>query len=223
MRDAELFGARIFSEIQFLQQFTNLLRIYEVAEIVRERFAFLSEAGLRKIQKLFSVTDARLRAGAGEPKCDERRSNFWRRAERTGREFEDKFRPRVELGGDGKIAIVFVAGLRGEAESYFQLDDNVDFVDLIGKREKSMEDRRSDVVGEIAIEADAPAGRERAQVGIEDVTGNDGEIRVLTGEILQALDERRVEFDRIDGNAAADEILGHFPVACANFDPAVIL
>ena len=119
MRDAELFGARIFSQFQFLQQFTNTLRLCDLAEIVRKRFAFLPEAGLHKIQKLFGVADARLRAGAGEPKCDERRSNFWRRAERTGREFEDKLRSRVELGGDGKIAIVFVAGLRGKAECHF--------------------------------------------------------------------------------------------------------
>ena len=223
MRDAELFGARIFPEIQFLQQFADPLRFCDLAEIVRKRFAFLPEAGLHKIQKIFRVADAGFPTGAGEPKCDQRRSNFWRRAKRTGREFEHELGPRVELGGDGKIAIVFVARLCGEAQSHFQLDDNLDFIDLVGEREETVEDRRSNVVGEIAVDADAPAGSERAQVGFEDVAWNDGEIRVLGGESLKPRDERRVELDRINRNAAADEIFGHFSMASANFNPAIIL
>ena len=163
-----------------------------------------------------------MRAGAGKAERDERRGYFGGRAKRAGREFEDKLWPRVELGSDGKIAVIFVAGLRGEAEGHFQLDDDVDFVDLIGEGKETVENRRSDVVGKIAIEADAPSGCKRAEVGFEHITGDDSEIRVLIGETLQPLDESRIKLDSVDGNAATNQIFGHFPMACANFNPAVI-
>jgi len=223
LRDAELLGPRIFPQFQFLQKFSNTLWFCDLAEIVRKRFSLLPKARLHEIQKLFRVADSGLRAGAGKAKGDQRRSHFGRRAERTGRKLQYELWPRVELGGDGKITVIFVAGLRGEAQGHFQLDHDVNFFYLIGERKEAVQDRRSDVVRKIPVEADAPASRKGAQIDLEHVPWNHRKIRVLACEALQVFDERRVKFDGINGDAAANKILRHFPVARANFNPAVIL
>jgi len=184
LRDTELLGPRIFPQFQFLQKFPNTLRLCDLAQIVRKRFSLLPKARLHKIQKLFRVADSGLRAGAGKAKGDQRRSHFRRRAERTGRELQYELWPRVKLGGDGKITVIFVAGLRGEAQGHFQLDHDVNFFYLIGERKEAVQDRRSDVVRKIPVEADAPAGRKRAQVDLERVPWNHRKIRVLACEAL---------------------------------------
>ena len=133
--------------------------------------------------------------------------------ERIARNLEDKFGARVELRDNGKIAVVARTGLRGEAKSDFGLNDDVDLVDEIGKGEKMMKNRRRDVVRKIAIDTDAPARSDRGDVRFENVAGDDVEIGELLCEVTQARQERRIEFDGVDGSAAGEKVLGHFTVS----------
>ena len=151
-------------------------------------------------------------AFAGQAERDEGGSDFRRRIEGIARNFEDEFRTRIELGEDGKIAVIAGAGLGGEAKGDFGLNDDVDFVDEASEGKEVMKDRRRDVVRKIAVDADAAAARDGGDVRFENVAGNDVEIRELFCEVAQARQERRIEFDGVDGSAGGEKVLGHFTV-----------
>jgi len=80
----------------------------------------------------------------------------------------------------------------------------VDFVDEVGKREQVMKDRRGDVVRKIAVDADAVAGSDGGNVGFKNVAGNDVEMWELFCEVAEARNERRVDFDGVDGSAGGE-------------------
>src|SRR5215475_8157869 len=85
--------------------------------------------------------------------------------ERFARNLENDFRARVKLCDHRKVAVITRAGLRGKALGDFSLNDEVHFIDSIREREKVMKDRRSNVIGKIAVDSDAAAGRECDDVG----------------------------------------------------------
>ena len=41
--------------------------------------------------------------------------------------------------------------------------------------------------------------------------------------MAQAGEESRIDFDGVDGSACGEEMLGHFAVTRANFDPAMLI
>ncbi len=159
------------------------------------------------------VREAELCALAGEAKRDESRSNFRRRRESSARKFKDKFGARIELRENGEIAVVARARVRGEASRDFGLNDDMNFVDEIREREEVLEDRRGDEVRQISVNADAAAGGDGGEVGFENIAGNYIEIGMIVCEAAEAGDERWIEFDRVDGSAGGDEVLGHFAVS----------
>jgi len=167
--------------------------------------------------------EGKLCAFAGQAKRDEGRSDFRRWIERIARNFEDEFRTRIELGEDGKIAVIAGAGLGGEAKGDFGLNDDVDFVDEVGEGEEAMKDWRRDVIRKIAVDAHAAAARDGSDVGFENVARNDVEIRELLCEVAQTRQERRIEFDGVDRSAGGEKVLGHFTVPRTDFDPAVLI
>ncbi len=160
-------------------------------------------------------------AFAGQTERDESGGDFRRRIERVARNFEDEFGARVELGNDRKIAVISCAGLGGEAKSDFGLNDDVDFVDDAGEGEEVMKDRRRNVVRKIAVDPDAAARSDGADVRLENVAGNDVEIGELFCEVAEARQESRIEFDGVDGSTGGKEVLGHFTVPRTDFDPTV--
>ena len=139
------------------------------------------------------------------------------------RNFKDEFGTRVELRDDGKIAVIARARLGGKAKSDFGLNDDVNFVDEVSERKEVMKDRRRDVVREIAVDADAASGSDGGDVRFENVAGNDVEVGELLCEVAQARQERRIEFDGVDGRIGGEQTLGHFTVPRTNFDPAVFV
>ena len=50
---------------------------------------------------------------------------------------------------------------------------------------------------------------------------DDGKIRKSLCQLSQARQQQRVEFDRVNGGARRGEVLGHFAVARADFNPAI--
>ena len=186
-------------------------------------FSIAGRICLRAFLWRHAGTELEFCAFAGEPERDEGGSDFRRRIERVARNFEDKFRTRVELGNDGKIAVVASAGLGSEAVRHFSLNDDVNFVDEVGEIEEAVKNRRGDVVGKVAIDADAAAGSDRGDVRFENVAGNDGEIGELFGKAAKSRDERRINFDGVDGSASGEKVLGDFTMAGSNFDPTMLI
>src|SRR5260370_18378968 len=86
-----------------------------------------------------------------------------------------------------------------------------------------MKNRRGDVVGKIAVDADAPAGSDRGDVRFENVAGDDGEIGELFCEAAKSRDECGIDFDGVDGSAGGEQVLGDFTMASSNFDPAMLV
>ncbi len=149
---------------------------------------------------------------AGQAERDEGGGDLRRRFESFARDFEDEFGARVELGEDRKIAVIARARLGREAQGNFGLNNDMDFVDEVREIEKVMKDRRGDVVGKIAVDADAAARSDGSDVGFENVARNDVEIGKLFCEMAEAGEERRVDFDGVNGNGIGEEVLGHFTV-----------
>ena len=141
--------------------------------------------------------------------------------ERFAGNLENKFGPRVELRDHGKIAVVARARLGGQALSNFRLDDEMHFVDDGGEAEEVMQNGRSNVVGKIAVNADAPAGSEGGKVGLENVAGDDGEPGELFREATKDTGESWIQLDGANRATNREQVARHFTVAGADFDPAV--
>ncbi len=221
--DRKLLGAGVRAEIYRGEGFASAIGFGESPQIIDQSFALLRETQFHKIQEVRCAAEGELCALTGQAERDEGGSDFRRRVESVARDFEDEFGARVELRDDGKIAIIARARLRGEAKRDFGLNDDVYFVDEAGESEQVMKNRRGDVVGKIAVDADAAAGSDSGDVGFENVAADDGEIGELFCEMPQAGQERRIDFDGVDGGAGSGEVLGHFTVPRTNFDPAMLV
>ena len=97
------------------------------------------------------------------------------------------------------------------------------FVDERCVPEEVMQDGRGDVVGKIAVEAERPAGSERSEIGFQNVVVDDGKPRELLGEASEAGCEGSIHLEGDNRSAAGEQIAGHFAVARANLDPAVLI
>src|SRR5712691_2876848 len=86
-----------------------------------------------------------------------------------------------------------------------------------------MQDRRSDVVRKIVVNANAAAGSDGGEVRFEDVAGHDAEIGEFLRDAAESGDEFWIEFDGLNGSAGGEEVLGHFAVTGTDFDPTVLV
>jgi len=66
----------------------------------------------------------------------------------------------------------------------------VNLIDEAGEGEETMKDRRGDVVGKIAVDADAAAGSNSGDIRFENVGGDHVEIGKFLREVAKAGDER---------------------------------
>ena len=78
-------------------------------------------------------------------------------------------------------------------------------------------------VGKIAVDADAAAGSDGGDVRFENVGRDNIEIGELFCEAAKPRDERRIDFNGVDGRANGKKVLGDFTMAGANFDPAMLV
>jgi len=134
-----------------------------------------------------------------------------------------RIRDAYKLGDDGKIAVIGVPGWAARRTRDFGLNDDVYFVDEVGKREQVMKDRRGNVVGKIAVDADAATGS----------NGGTSASRMSPGTTLRCRNcfvrWRRPgwNFGSIsmawDGSASRKKVLGHLTVSRTNFDPAMLI
>ena len=110
----------------------------------------------------------------------------------------------VVLARHREIAVVARAGPGGDALGDFKLDNDVDGGNAVRPLEEVMEDRRGDVVGQVAVHAkffvfgEASAPCEVEKIEREDVAFGDfdvGPLRGMSGDLgAEILDEQRVGF-----------------------------
>src|SRR4029077_12997033 len=192
-------------------------------QVVYQDFALLRKAHLHEVQKSRFIAKRELRAFTGKAKRYQCGANLRRRAECAARNLKNELRTSIELRGDGEIAKAFCLWFCSETQSDFFLNHDVNLVDLIRKGKNMMKDRRSDVVRQIAIDADAPPGGKCGEISFQNIAGDDRQIREFLRKTLEAAQEQRIQFDGVNGRAGGDEVLGHFAVAGANFNPAIRL
>jgi len=160
---------------------------------------------------------------AGEFQRNESGGDFRRRTECARRQTKREFGAGKELSGDRKITVLFGGRAGGESRRDFELNDDVSGVDECGIFEKTVENWRGDVIGKIPVDVNAATGGESGEIGFEDVTRNDGEVRMGLGQSLQSRNQGFVEFDGDYGSAGLHEMLSHLAVTGTDFDPAEVL
>ncbi len=192
------------------------------AEILRQHFALLREAHLKK-------SDEGMDGGGGEVELVETRGhgqaqdggmNLRRRREGFRGESEEGLDAGVELRGGGEQAVIAGAGAGGDALSDFMLDHHDGAVDDGVRGEEVKEDVGGDVVGEIADDEElaVAVGSEGGQIGSQNVLLKDFDLRVAGELCAQARSEAAVEFDGDEALGTAGEEAGDGAAAGADFD-----
>jgi len=160
----------------------------DVLQVVAKRFAFLLEREADEIEERLGG----LLIGKREP--DNGGVNLWRRPEGAGRDFHYDLDGRSGLCGDAQVTVV-AGGWRGaEAVGDLLLNEKYGRLNRGASRENALENRRRDVVGEIAGQRRrSPLG----EVGVEDVGVVNMQPRVAGKSSLERGDHQRVEFDGV--------------------------
>ena len=92
----------------------------------------------------------------------------------------------MELRESGEIPVIAAAGARGDASGHFELNDEEGRVQETGVLEQAVHDGRSDVVGKIAIDAEALVGNKLSEIEGEDIALDNRDIRERGGLFPQA-------------------------------------
>ena len=186
-------------------------------EVVAEGFALLVKTHSGEFQELWHVGDAEVGGGVAGREFDDGAFDFGRRAEGGGGDFEDALDVGLDLGGDAEVAVVAAAGSGADACRDFGLHQEDGLRDVLC-REGAFEDRRGDVVRQVADDGARAPG---AEIDLEDVALDDREAAFgdRRGEFLiQVGNQDGVKLDRDDALGAFEEALCERAAACANFD-----
>jgi hypothetical protein len=222
LREGNFFGAGFWREFAGVERSGDLRVSEKILQVVPQRFSFLRKAILQKFQECSVVADLQACAFAGQMHRDESGIYFWRRTKRAGRNSQDNFGMREILAESGEIGVLAVAGRCDDARGDFILNDNVDGVNLRGEAEQMRENRRSDVVGQITVDAEACAS-ERRQIDSENVGFDDFDVGPFGGgAFAESGCESGVGFDGDDAARALREKFGHFAVAGADLEPGSV-
>src|ERR1700691_221206 len=123
------------------------------------------------------------------------------------------------------MAVLAPARLGRDAFCNLQLDHDVNGKNLAGIFEQVMQDRRSDVIRQVAINMKIAAD-EFAKINSEDIAGNDfnlGPFAWTRGNLfLQIFSQRRIGFYGYHSTSVRCQHLGHFSMACTDFDPCFV-
>jgi hypothetical protein len=161
----------------------------------------------------------RIRRQRHEP--HDRRVHLRRRPERAGRHLEQVFHAAARLQHDAQPAVDLAARVGGHAVHHFLLQHEVHVADRGGVLERVEQQRRGDVVGQVADQADRCAARERGDVDGERVGFDDLELADARGRRAQARGQVAVELDRGQRADAREQREGERAFARADLDEAL--
>jgi hypothetical protein len=139
---------------------------------------------------------------AASREADDGRPHLGWRLERARADIEQRFGFQPWGEHHRETAVVAVAGCGGDAVYDFPLQHHVHVVDCVDVLQEMEEERRGDVVGQVADYAQplgAALAREGGEVEGEGVGFVDGEARLVGKLGLQLRDEVAVDFDGVEG------------------------
>src|SRR5271163_2394580 len=122
-------------------------------QIISQSLAFLAKASQHKFQETLLVGNIQRSPLAGKCHSYQRGLHARRRTKCAGRNAQRNFGLGVELAECREIPIFTAAGSRRDPFSDLKLDDDVNRENLAGIIEQMAQDWRSDVVGQVAIDA----------------------------------------------------------------------
>lgn len=188
------------------------------AEIIRQRFAFLREAGSQEGCKRAGI-DAELEVMRVEDPAENGGVDLGRRRECAGRQGKQLFHVAVELDGDREQAVVAGAGLGCDAVGDFALDHKDGAVDSLFVGCEVQQDVRGEVVGQVADDEQLfVRPGERREIDIEDVAFDDFDIALRCEAVAEAWGQVAVEFDGDEAFGVRGEQFGDGGFAGADFD-----
>ncbi len=220
---AELLGARVAGEGSRFERSLDALDGRHRAQIIPQRLPLLREAALEEFEEVRLVPDSeacQLRSLTGRAHPDQRGSDSRPRPERGRWNPQENLRPHIELRDGGKIAVVAPAGPRHEPRGDFELNDDGHEVNFLRVLEEPVENGRSDVVGQVAIDFEAPASQSH-KVELEDISRDDFDVRNFACELAQPFEQLQIELDGDHTPRNPRQFARHFTVPGTDFDPDV--
>lgn len=218
-----MLGARVAGDPGRFEGSFGALGGRDGAQIVSQGLPLLGEAALDELQEarfLPGCQAGQVRSFAWWAHPDKRGSNSWARSERGGRNPQENFRSRVELREGGKVAVLPPPGPSHEPGRNFELDDDGNQIDLVRLLEEAMQDRRGDVIGQISVHLETPAGQLR-EIEREHVCRDNFNMGSFAGEFAQLFNQPRIDFDGHHPAREPGEFARHFAVPRADFEPDV--
>ena len=189
-------------------------RVEPAADGVAQQLATLREADRDELaqERRIDVVAHRQRRHAQDRGVDARR-----RLERLGRHVEQGLDPVAPLQHHREPAVVLVARPRSDPVDHLLLQHEVLVVDGVARLEKVEQDRRRDVVGQVADDAQLSPRRDGGQgreIDVEDVGLDD----VEPGRAAQPRGQVAIELDDRERAAALEQRTGQRTPARADLD-----
>ena len=221
-RERELFGASVRAKAAVGESVLDAGLGGDGAQIVSQSLPFMRETALEKFEEAVVVLNAEGRASAGQRHGHKGGGDLWRRLESSRGNAQLDFWACVELAKSGQIAVIAATGPRDDPRGNLELDHDHDGRNACGGGEEALKDRRSNVVGKIAIHMNVRFAEERRQIESQDVPGDD--FNIWPFQLGAPLESGKKTFIGLNGQEAADlgrEQFRHFAVAGADFEPRI--
>ena len=216
--DGELLRACVWSETRFPQDVLGS-SAQSRAQIVAQRFSLLRETFLDEIEEGVFIADGIFRARSGHAKTYERGGDFGRWPERPRRNPERDVRPAEPLRNYGEIPVIPASRLRHDSHRDLKLNYDMNCRDLFRVLEQAMQNRRCDVVRQIAVCGKTLAARQFFKIDSHYIGFDHFHIFAGSSDFSQPPGKARVEFNGEYFAGTLRETRGHFPVSRADFHP----
>ncbi len=220
LRQAQFLRPRIPRNPAFLQSRLNPRRIRNPPQIIPQRLPLLPKASLHELQKPPLIRNPQPRALAGQRHPHQRRRNLRRRPKRPRRNPQLNLRPRIKLAQSRKITVSPPPRPRHNPLRNFQLNHNVNGSNAIGHSKQMPQNRRSNVVRQIPINA-SPLSNQDRQIDLQHISHNNFHPPPSPRFLPQPLRQPRIRLNRHHPRPSPRQQFRHLAMPRPNFKPAL--
>ena len=178
--EGKLLGSSVGTKAAALEGRLNPIIIGDGKEIVAKGLALLAEADVKKGEEPFLVSQMEAGAFARQFHAQECGGDARARTKCARRNPHDDLGFGIELAKRGEVAEFAASGTSHDARGDLELNDDVNRFDLIGPAEQVMEDWRSNVVWQVAVNTEL-AVSEVTQIEGQHVRAHDFDARPIGG------------------------------------------
>jgi hypothetical protein len=195
-------------------------RIRNPPQIIPQRLPLLPKASLHKLKKPSLIRNPQLRPFPRQRHSHQSRSNLRRRPKRPSRNPQLNLRPRIKLAQSRKISVSPPPRPRHNPLRNFQLNHNVNRSDAVGHSKQMPQNRRSNVVRQIPINANA-VSNQRRQINLQNISGNNFHPPPSRRSLPQPLRQPLIRLNRHNARPSPRQQFRHLPVPRPNFKPTL--